>query len=627
MLLSMLRIIPLVMSEYSQAILSTLKHLTAEPGVYRMLDAHGDVIYVGKATNLKKRVRSYFTLKHQSTKTQALVAQIDAIEITVTRSEKEALLLECTLIKELRPKYNILMRDDKSFPYIYVQQDHPYPKMKTVRLKQSPEKGYYFGPYPSAGNVHATIHLLQTIFKLRNCHDKDFSNRTRPCLQYQIKRCSGPCVNLISKENYQASVQEAVRFLQGKEQAIFAHFQQEMNQAVEELRYEDAAIWRDKIKNLRMVQEQQAMISVQGELDVIEITVERGMAAVIRVCIRDGKVMASETFFPKIPNRDWYDSDDDVWQEVFSYFVSYYYAQHPRQIPELIISSREIRDASLLSQVLQDASGHRCQFLMPKRGQKKEWVSFAAHNLQQAIASHQTAWATIQNRYQALAEFLGLEQIQRMECFDISHTQGQETVASCVVFDEQGPLKRDYRRFNITDITPGDDYAAMRQVLVRRCKAYMQNPAIRPDVVIIDGGKGQVSVAKTILQDLMLSGLMVIGVSKGPTRKAGMEKLIIAHSNQEMSLPADHPGLHLLQHIRDEAHRFAITLHRQKRQKKALYSSLESIEGVGQVRRKVLLQRFGGIRDLARASIDEIAKVPGISYDLAKRIFEHFHGD
>lgn len=613
------------MNEFSQAIQTTLKHLTAEPGVYRMMDAQGEVIYVGKATNLKKRVRSYFTLKHHSAKTQSLVAQIHAIDITVTRSEKEALLLECTLIKELRPKYNILMRDDKSFPYIYVQQEHPFPKMKVVRLKQTPGKGYYFGPYPSASNVHATIHLLQTIFKLRNCQDSDFAHRTRPCLQYQIKRCSAPCVQMISAENYRQSVQDALRFLQGKEQAIFAQFQHEMNQAVAEWRYEDAAIWRDKIKNLRMVQEQQAMITLQGELDVIEVAVERGFAAVIRVSVRDGKVMSSETFFPKIPNRDWYDSDEELWQEVFSYFVSYYYAQHPRQIPELILSSKNIRDVDGLSSMLQEFSGQRCQFISPKRGQKKEWLAFAMHNLQQAIASHQTAWATIQTRYQALAAFLGLSQISRMECFDISHTQGQDTVASCVVFDEQGPVKRDYRRFNISDITPGDDYAAMRQVLIRRCKAYVQNPNTRPDVVIIDGGKGQVGVAKAILQELMMDGLVVLGVSKGPTRKAGMEKLIIAHSNQELSLSHDHPGLHLLQHIRDEAHRFAITLHRQKRQKKALDSSLESIEGIGRVRRKILLQRFGGIRDLARASIDEIAKVPGISYDLAKRIFEHFH--
>lgn len=613
------------MNEFSLAIQTTLKHLTAEPGVYRMMDAQGEVIYVGKAANLKKRVRSYFTLKHQSSKTQSLVAQIHAIEITVTRSEKEALLLECTLIKELRPKYNILMRDDKSFPYIYVQQDHPYPKMKTVRLKQTPGKGYYFGPYPSASNVYATIHLLQTIFKLRNCQDQDFARRSRPCLQYQIKRCSAPCVQFISPKDYQQSVQDALRFLQGKEQAIFAHFQQEMNEAVAQLRFEDAAIWRDKIKNLRMVQEQQAMITLQGELDVIDVAVERGMAAVIRVSVRDGKVMSSETFFPKIPNRDWYDSDEEVWQEVFSYFISYYYAQHPRQIPELILSSKDIRDTDSLALLLQDLSGHHCRFIQPKRGQKKEWLAFATHNLQQAIASHQTAWATIQTRYQALATFLGLAKIERMECFDISHTQGQATVASCVVFDEQGPVKRDYRRFNITDITPGDDYAAMRQVLIRRCKAYLQNPNIRPDIVIIDGGKGQVAVAKEILHELMMEGLVVMGVSKGPTRKAGMEKLIIADSNRECSLPSDHPGLHLLQHIRDEAHRFAITLHRKKRQKKALDSSLENIEGIGHVRRKILLQRFGGIRDLSRASIDEIAKVPGISYDLAKRIFEHFH--
>jgi excinuclease ABC subunit C len=611
----------------SISIQTILKHLTAEPGIYRMIDAKGEVIYVGKATNLKKRVKSYFSSRQHSPKTKALVSQIHHIEVTVTRSEKEALLLECTLIKQLQPKYNILMRDDKSFPYIYIQQGHDFPRMKVVRLKHQPEKAYYFGPYPNASNVHATIHLLQSIFKIRDCQDTDYAHRTRPCLQYQIKRCSAPCVSLISHQDYQTSVKDALAFLQGKQQHIFQAFQHRMEDAVSRLAYEEAAIWRDKIKNLRMVQEQQAMISLKGELDVLVLSIEHGVAGIIRVVIREGKVLASETYFPKIPNIDWYGDSEEVWQELFSDFVTYYYSSHPQQIPPLILTSSPVRDNDMLVQMLADLSGHRCRIQVPTRGQKKDWLAFALHNLKQALQTQQSAYATIAKRYRALSEFLNIPDIHRMECFDISHTQGSSTVASCVVFDAQGPLKKDYRRFNIEGIQAGDDYAAMQQVLLRRSKFYLQQPQSRPQVVIIDGGKGQVGVAKQVLQQLMLEGMVVLGVSKGPSRKAGMEKLIIAHLNETITLPSEHPALHLLQHIRDEAHRFAITLHRQKRQKKLTESSLQTIPGIGRVRRKVLLQRFGGIRELTRASIDEIAKVPGISYDLAKKIFEHFHPD
>jgi excinuclease ABC subunit C len=607
------------------ALESLLKHLTSEPGIYRMLDDKGEVIYVGKATNLKNRVRSYFKSKHLSPKTKALVSQIHDIQITVTRSEKEALLLECNLIKTLQPKYNILMRDDKSFPYIYIQQAHAFPRMKTVRLKQKIEKAYYFGPYPNVSSMYETMHLLQTIFKLRDCQDQDFAHRIRPCLQYQIKRCSAPCVGFISTDEYEKSVQNALAFLQGKHQGIFDEFYQRMNLAVTNLAFEEAAIWRDKIKHLRLVQEQQAMISLQGDLDIIEIAFEKGVVGIIRVVVREGKVLASDLFFPKIPNIDWYVDEEEIWQEIFSDFVSYYYSEHSQQIPPCILTSKKVIDERMLLTLLEDLSHHRCQFLVPTRGQKKDWLLFAKHNLQQGLQKRQSAWTTVQQRYEALAHFLNISKITRMECFDISHTQGTSTVASCVVFDDQGPLKKDYRRYNITGIEPGDDYAAMRQVLLRRSKVYLQHPQQRPTLVVIDGGKGQVSVAKDVLKVFMLEGMLVIGVSKGPLRKAGMEKLIIAHLDKELTLPPEHLGLHLLQHIRDEAHRFAITLHRQKRQKKALDSSLEQIPGIGRLRRKLLLQYFGGIRELSRASIDEIAKVSGIGYDLAKKIFEHFH--
>ncbi len=608
------------LENFSQVIQNTLKHLTADPGVYRMLDKSGEIIYIGKATNLKKRVRSYFVARHTSPKTRALVEQIHGIEITITRSEKEALLLECTLIKNLRPKFNILMRDDKSFPYLFIQQGHPYPKMMVLRLKQASTKGLYFGPYPNAGSVYATIKLLQSIFKLRNCTDQEFSRRIRPCLQYQIQRCSAPCVQFVSQADYSESVQEAVKFLQGKDQDIFKQFQNKMDAAVQQLAYEEAAIWRDKIKNLRMVQEQQAMICMQGDLDVIAIDVMGSYAGLIRVSIREGKVIVSDVFFPKIPNIDWYASLDEIWQEIFSDFVSYYYSEHPAQIPKCIITSRSIEHIQMLRSFL-----NTCQIVVPQRGQKKDWLNFAEKNLKQAIKTHEVAWSTVHERYQDLSQCLGLDSIQRMECFDISHTQGEQTVASCVVFNEQGPSKKDYRRFNIGGITPGDDYAAMKQVLLRRAKVYIQDEKSRPQLVIIDGGKGQVNIAVDVLKEFMLKGLVVLGVAKGPLRKAGMETLILAHQDKEFTLPADSKALHLLQQIRDEAHRFAITLHRAKRQKKTLESSLQSIPGIGPMRRKILLKNFGGLRELSRASIEEIAKVPGISYDLAQRIFEHFH--
>ncbi|NDH08421.1 MAG: excinuclease ABC subunit UvrC [Gammaproteobacteria bacterium] len=604
----------------SPTILSILKHLTAEPGVYRMKDVHGDIIYVGKAGNLKKRVKSYFSQKQQSPKNKSLIAQIADIEITVTRSEKEALLLECTLIKSLRPKYNIVMRDDKSFPYLCVQQGHDFPKMNVLRLKHMPDKAHYFGPYPNASSIYMVLDLLQGIFKLRNCSDAEFARRTRPCLQYQIKRCSGPCANLISKTDYAASVKDALRFLQGRDADVFKAYQMNMDAASDALAFEEAAMWRDKIKQLRMVQEQQAMICLKGDLDVIAIQIKSGFAGIIRIIIREGKVLHSEVFFPKIPNINWYQSEKALWQEIFSDFVSYYYSLHLEHLPKLIISSEMPQDKLVFEAIFKN----ECQFETPQRGQKKDWLNFAEQNLARAIMSFETAHATISKRYEALANALSIPEIKRMECFDISHTQGDLTVASCVVFDAQGPLRKDYRHFNIEGITPGDDYAAMRQVIARRAKYYSQE-VLKPDLLIIDGGKGQVKMACLALSELGLEEMNVLGIAKGPGRKAGQEKLIFRDLNQEFSLAPDNLALHLLQHIRDEAHRFAITFHRQKRAKKTLDSSLKSIPGIGAKRHKLLLQHFGGLQVLTRASIEEIAKVPGISHDLAKKIFEHLH--
>jgi len=597
-----------------------LKHLSSKPGIYRMYDAGGEVIYVGKANNLKNRVRSYFNAQ-QSSKTQALVAQIDRIEVTVTSSEKEALLLETTLIKSLRPKYNILMRDDKSFPYIYVQQGHLYPKMKTLRLAQQPDKGYYFGPYPNASSMRATLHLLQTIFKLRDCQDSDFAHRQRPCLQYQIKRCSAPCVGLISAADYQTSVNRALSFLQGKTSEVFAAFQARMQEAAATMHYEEAAQWRDKIKLLRRVQEQQAMIRPQGDLDVIDVQIAYGQVGVIRVVVREGRVLASDVSYPQVKNMDWYQDAERLWQDAITTFISDFYRQAPQVIPALLLVAKPLDDAEVLTEILTELGQGICQIQVPKRGEKKAWLDFAHKNLLHSLEAEQKSWMRLSVAYQTLAEILKLEKIERMEAFDISHTQGELTVASCVVFDAHGPLKKDYRRFNIEGITPGDDYAAMRQVLERRAKAYQQNPSLRPDLLVIDGGLGQVRVAQEVLGQTQV----ILGIAKGPSRKAGMETLILADARQMFQLDPKNPALHLLQHLRDEAHRFAITLHRQKRQKRGLDSSLLSIPGIGPVRRRQLLQFFGGIHDLSRASIEEIAKVPGINLELAGKIFAHFH--
>lgn len=602
-----------------------LTNLPNDPGVYRMLDEHQHVLYVGKASNLKKRVSSYFNKHDLSPKTRSLVSQIVNVEISITRSETEALLLESNLIKSLRPKYNVLMRDDKSYPFIHIASEHDFPRIEVMRCKKKPENGDFFGPYPSVTAVRETMGIIQKVFKIRNCSDTYFSARTRPCLQYQIKRCTAPCTAYITQADYKQSLMDAKRFLQGKSQQILEELAARMQEAVDRLAFEEAVVIRDQIKNLRLVQEQQGVVQSSGDADVIVIEARPGFACVQCVRVRLGEVLASDSFFPKVPQLSLDDDDNSIWQHVFDAFIAYYYLDTPERIPSMILTNHPVDNVVSLQNTLSALRSKVCEIKTNPRGSKARWLDFALNNLRLSISKHNTSSNIMQQRLASLGDFIaGEKPILRMECFDISHTQGDATVASCVVFDEQGPCKRDYRRFNINDITPGDDYAAMEQALTRRYKRLAHDGQL-PDLLIIDGGKGQVAVAKKVLTLLGIDNLMLLGIAKGPTRKAGWERLILSTESQEKILPSDSPALHLLQHIRDEAHRFAITAHRKKRQKSSFSSSLETLTGIGPKRRQALLQRFGGIRELSKASIDELTKVRGISQELAMKIYQHFH--
>lgn len=599
-----------------------LTKLPPDPGIYRMLDEQGVVLYVGKAANLKKRVTSYFSKQNTGAKTRALVQQIHSIEVTVTRSETEALLLESNLIKSLKPKYNVLMRDDKSYPYIHISK-HAFPRIESYRTKKKPATGEFFGPYPSTTAVRETLLTIQKLFKIRNCRDSYFNARSRPCLQYQIQRCTAPCVNYISEADYKKSIEDAIRFLQGKCQLILDDLALRMEDAVARLQFEEAALLRDQIKSLRLIGEQQAMTQVGGDADIIAIEAHPGFACIQCVTIREGQVLASRQFYPSVPKTGLFDeSDGELWQSTFEAFIGFYYLDNPERIPPIIYTHQPPGERDALVTALTEKRGKSCKIQVNPRGAKARWMDFALNNLQKSIAEYRNKQTTIQNRFRALENVLSLSKpVQRMECFDISHTQGEATIASCVVFNEQGASTTDYRRFNIEGITPGDDYAAMKQAITRRFTRLKELQSL-PDLLIIDGGKGQVGIADKVLAELGIHDVLILGVAKGPSRKAGWEKLILVKQGKEFILPEDSEALHLLQHIRDEAHRFAITAHRKKRQKARVDSVLEQIEGVGPKRRQALLHRFGGLRELAMAPLEELIKVPGINEALARKIYE-----
>ncbi|WP_218668232.1 excinuclease ABC subunit UvrC [Vreelandella utahensis] len=600
-----------------------LKQVTEKPGVYQMYDANGDILYVGKASNLRKRLASYFRKQGQAIKTQSLVSRIADIQVTVTASETEALLLEQNLIKSQRPPYNILLRDDKSYPYIYLSNHSDYPSLTFRRGKSKRDKGTFFGPFPSGGAVRESLNILQKVFRIRNCSESYFRNRTRPCLQYQINRCTAPCVGMISPEEYQQDVRRARLFLQGKNPEIIQELMDAMEQASTSLDFERAAQFRDQINYLRHVQEQQAIEGGSAELDVIGLSQEAGVVCVVVLSVRGGRIVGTQHFFPRL-------SMDQEESELITAFIGQFYLgeDNPREIPREIIVADEIPDREVLDQALSNQAGRDTRVRHRVRDERRRWLQMARTNAEETLRSHLSNKETVYRRLLALRELLEMDEIPaRMECFDISHSQGENTVASCVVFDENGPLKSDYRLYNIEGETAGDDYAAMGQVLRRRYRRIKAGDGKRPDLVFIDGGLGQLNVARTVFDELGIDDITLIGVAKGEARRAGMEELIEALTENRFRVPPDSPALHLIQHIRDEAHRFAITGHRQRRDKKRSSSTLEGIPGVGPRRRRDLINYFGGLQELRKASVGEIAKVRGISDALAESIHSALHNE
>ncbi len=596
----------------AQALISRLPHL---PGVYRMLNAKSDVLYVGKARDLKKRVSSYFQKSVQSPRIALMLTQVAALETTVTRSEAEALILENNLIKSLAPRYNILFRDDKSYPYLMLS-GHAYPRLGFHRGALD-GKNRYFGPFPHSGAVRESIALLQKIFRLRTCEDSVFQNRSRPCLLHQIRRCSAPCVGLIDSGSYAADAKNAELFLQGREDDVLQALGGKMQSAADLQRYEQAAVYRDQIQALASMQQKQyAESSTGGDADVIACADANGAACVNLVMVRQGRQLGDKSFFPQ-------NAEGRTVPEVLQAFLAQHYLN--RQVPAIIVAGAEF-DAQEIESALALQAGHSVQLVVRPQGQRRAWLEMAQKNAQLALAQRLSNASNQEARLAALRAALALpDTVQRIECFDISHTQGEATVASCVVYDRMELRNSEYRRYNITGIEAGDDYAAMRSVLQRRYEKISRGEGLVPDLILIDGGKGQVGIAREVLAELGLSDIFLFGVAKGEERRPGLELLICADAKRSIRLARDNPGLHLIQAIRDEAHRFAITGHRARRGKARVTSSLEGIAGIGAKRRRELLARFGGLKGVMGASIEDLAQVQGISRKLAEKIYRELH--
>lgn len=592
-----------------------LKNLPNLPGVYRMINAAEEVIYVGKAKDLKKRVSSYFNKNLVYPRTRMMVSNIVKIETTVTHNEAEALLLENNLIKGLMPRYNVLFRDDKSYPYITLTGD----KFSRLAFHRGAQRkgNQYFGPFPNSVAVRESIQLLQKVFKLRTCENTVFSNRSRPCLQYQIERCTAPCVDYISPENYASDVSHAAMFLQGKTNEVMNALGDKMNTAAANQEYEMAVVFRDRMQALRQVQAKQFVSDFSvNDADVIALASNKGGHCINLVMIRGGRHLGDKSYFPK-------NSQDAELSETIEAFLTQHYTA--LNTPPLIVCGVEF-DTKDFEQVLSEQASRKVRIQTNTIGDKKVWLKMAQTNAELALTQQQLTSSNQAARLLALREALHLpENIERMECFDISHTMGEATVASCVVFDKGDLQNGEYRRYNIAGITPGDDYAAMRDVLTRRYKKVAAGEGVRPDLVFIDGGKGQLGVAIEVMQEVGLEDILLIGIAKGEDRKPGLETMIFGDTGEMLNLPTDNIGLHLLQQIRDEAHRFAITGHRAKRAKARITSSLEDVAGIGAKRRKALLTRFGGLDGVKNASMDEIAQVEGISKNLAEKIYGEFH--
>ncbi len=604
-----------------------LKNASTQAGVYRMYDDNQQLLYVGKAKNLKKRLSSYFRKTGLSIKTQALVKQIQHIETTITHTESEALLLESNLIKEHQPRYNILLRDDKSYPYIYVSDKDDFPQIVVHRGARR-RKGRYLGPYPSATAVRESLQFIHKLFKIRQCEDSYFSNRSRPCLQYQIKRCTAPCVGFISKQDYRADIDHALMFLQGKSTQLIEDLVEQMEQASQDLLFEKAAEYRDQIRMLQKVVEKQYISGDERDVDIVAAYCNGPQACVQVFFIREGRNLGNRSYFPKLPEAV---SESQVLE---SFIAQYYLQQQGREYPTEILLSHGLEGGEGLQQAISEQSGRQVRLTHQVRGDRSRWIRMAVNNAETALKARLNSRTGMLKRFEALQEILQLEELPtRIECFDISHTQGEATVASCVVFTLEGAYKQDYRRFNIDGIEPGDDYAAMRQALQRRYSRLKKQRAEddaagkMPDILLIDGGKGQLRQAVEVMDQLQIDDILLIGVAKGEGRKAGLEKLVFSDGRGDVYLPQDSIAFHLILNVRDEAHRFAISGHRAKREKARRTSPLEAIPGLGPKRRQNLIKHFGGLQGVQQAGVEDLAKVPGISSNLAQIIYDVLRSD
>ena len=592
-----------------------VKDLPTASGVYRMLSKDGSVLYVGKAQDLRKRVSSYFRKRGLSARLTSMMRLVTDIDVTVTHTEGEALLLENNLIKSLRPRYNVLLRDDKSYPYISLS-THDYPRLGFYR--GSKQKGFlYFGPYPSASAVRETLSMLQTVFQIRQCEDSFFRYRSRPCLQYQIKRCSAPCVGLIDQKTYGEDIRHAAMFLEGRSLALVDEMVKRMDDASEQMDYEMAALYRDRIRSLRRIQEQQYVAQDAGDADVIAIAAGQDAACIQVNFIRGGHNLGDKAFYLKVTTTT-------NANEVLAAFLPQYYLG--KSMPPAVYLNRSIPSKALLEEVFSKQAEKQISIATATRGVVKGWMKMAEINAHEGLRRHLASQANLKQRFDALQEAFSLDAVpERIECFDVSHTFGESTVAACVVFDINGPVKSDYRRFNIDGVKAGDDYAAMEQALTRRYRRLKEGEGKLPDLLLIDGGKGQLAKAESAIEELQIEGIRLIAIAKGKERRPGKEKLFLTGSRDPFMLDPNSPAFHLIQQVRDEAHRFAITAHRLQRGKKRTTSRLEEIPGIGNKRRQTLLKKLGGIREVARAGVEDLSRVPGISPDLAQRIYDTFH--
>ena len=600
---------------------SYLRTLSNDSGVYRLIDRFGRVLYVGKARNLKKRVASYFRSPAQlAPKTRALMSHTDSVEVTVTHTETEALLLENNLIKEHRPRYNIVLRDDKSFPYIHLTTGDAYPRLAFHRGARR-ATGRYFGPFASARATRSTLNQLQKLFRIRQCEDSFFGNRTRPCLQHQIGRCTAPCIGLVDETAYGEDVRHAVMFLEGKSEEMVDELVRRMESAAHALEFELAARYRDQIANLRRVQARQYVSGARGNVDVVAARAGEGIVVVELFVIRSGQSLGSRTLRPT-------HGADAGEEEMLRAFLPQHYLSRPgreRPIPDEILLSHTVSGLDVLELALSEQSGRKIRIRSNVRGDRARWVAMAVDNAELAWRQRIASRSNLHGQFDALQELLDLESPPaRIECFDVSHTTGEATVASCVVFEHDGERKSDYRRYNITGNKAGDDYAAMRSAIERRYARVQREDSALPDMLLIDGGRGQLNQAVEVLGELQLSGIVIVGVAKGTTRKPGLEQLVLPGRAAPIALPPDSPALHLIQRIRDEAHRFAITGHRLRRSRRRRTSVLEQIPGIGPRRRRRLLSEFGGLQGVSRAGVEDLIRVKGISRNLAVAIHEAF---